>query len=674
MLPTLRRGREPLLFAAVLVAPLLPEPFSFGLLLACGLLWLGQRPRPPRREAALAALLAAVAVAALAGDAVIAWEERLSDRRWIQGQAPEYRRVWEGLRAEAAAAAGALKRRPASPLDVLDHPPAAPPPQGAVQAATLAAFDRLGRLTPPAGAGRHALLLIDRDGNAVAWAGEGLVHEPEQWPRSGLSYRAGFNSVTFYAAEPLDDSSRPWRLVAGSSFSTRHLPRALGTAAPAAGAGLAPAAPAAVAAALRGAYHQVADALLPSRRLRWSLVDNPTQAHAGAVEVRLAGAPTLEVEPVPVEPGTAPGRPGRPGWPTGLAWAGVAAALLALGVMRGVGLALPAASTLSGSPERGVRVPALLLGGLFALAMLAGVPARPLVAMEIGVALALLGLAVPRARTVTLRRFAGDGRRAYRLRGPGRVRAMKAAGAVGASGAVDAAGARAWDAGAGWVMAAGAAVMVLLFGAAWAAQLAAGPFDAAEGLMVPGPDWCIRLAWSGAALGLLSLAGRRESSASPAGDVWVWLATGLLLVGAALSEATWAAVPLLAGGGACAARFVDRRRRAQGTVLAALAVIGALAGAAVWETAYRAWLGTYAATALLDRLAPPSPGEMAKLERELGAHFAHLDLDALVARSPVGLDRKDLAYSLWRESPLARPNALSAVALRSGNSLVSSFS
>src|SRR5579864_7363325 len=581
MLPTLRRLREPLLFAAALAAPLLPEPFSFGLLLACGLLWLGQRPRPPRREAALAVLLVAVAVAALAGDAVIAREERLSDRRWVQGQAPEYRRVWEGLRAEAAAAAGALKRRPASPLDVLDHPPEAPPPLGAVQAATLAAFDRLGRLTPPAGADRHALLLIDRDGNAVAWAGEGLVHEPEQWPRSGLSYRAGFNSVTLYAAEPLDDSSRPWRLVAGSSYSTRRLPRALGTAAPAAGAGLAPAAHGAVtavtavaaaAAEARGAYRQAADALLPRRRLRWSLVDNPAQAHAGAIEVRLAGAPTLEVEPVPAQRGR---ERGRPAWPTGLAWAGVAAALLALGVMRGVGLALPAASTLSGSPERGVRVPALLLGGLFALAMLAGVPVLPLAAMEVGVALALLGLALPRARTVTSRRLAGAVRKAAGPR---------------------TAGAGAGDRGAAWVMAAGAAVMVLLFGAAWAAQLAAGPFDAAEGLMVPGPDWCIRLAWSGAALGLLSLAGRRESSASPAGDAWVWLATGLLLAGAALSEATWAAVPLLAAGGACAARFVDRRRRVQGTVLAALAVMGALAGAAVWETAYRARLGTYAAT------------------------------------------------------------------------------
>src|ERR1700674_3086614 len=126
MPPTLRRIREPLLLTGVLAAPLLPPPFSFWLLLACSLLWLAQRPRPPRREAALAVLLAAVAVAALAGDAVIAREERLSDRRWVERQAPEYRRVWEGLRAEAAGAAGELKRRAAGTLHLLR-----PTPRGA---------------------------------------------------------------------------------------------------------------------------------------------------------------------------------------------------------------------------------------------------------------------------------------------------------------------------------------------------------------------------------------------------------------------------------------------------------------------------------------------------------------------------------------------------------------
>jgi signal transduction histidine kinase len=652
------RFREPLLLAAALAAPLLPSPLSLLVLLACSLLWLGLRPRPPRREAALGALLAAVAVVALAGAGVIAREQRLPDRRWVVRHAPEVRRIWEQLRAGAAAAAGELARRPQSPLDVLDHSPEAPPPQGAAQAATLEAFDRLGRLTPPGGEGRRALLLIDRDGNAVAWAGEGLVHEPEQWPRSGLSYRAGFNSVTFYAAEPLDGSSRPWRVVAGASFPTRQLPRA--SAVVPAGA-VPPAGPAGAAGAvvqqLGDLLGRLADSLLPPRPLRWSLVDSPAQAHAGAIAVPLPGAPALAVERVAGGQGD---RPGVPDWPTKLAWAGLAAALLALGVMRGVGMALPAVSTLSGLRERGVKVPALLLAGLFALAMLTGAPALPLAAMEAGMVLALLGVAMPRARLAGRRLLAAHPRRAT-------------GGEPSAAGVPSAAGSAidgAWRA-----MAAGAGAMVLLFAAAWAAHLAGAPADVAEGLMVPPGDWCIRLGWSGAAFGLLSLAGRREKAgAPPAGDLWIWLATGLLLAGAALSEVTWAAVPLLAAGGACAARFVDRRRRAQGTVLAGMVVVAALAGAAVWEAAYRARLASSDAAELLAPLAPPSPREQAALEREVGEHFAHLDPDALVARSPAGLDHKDLAYSLWLSSPLARPNALSAVAVRSGNELVSSFS
>jgi len=649
-----RRLREPVLLAAALAAPLLlPPPFSFLVLLACSLLWLGLAPRPPRREAAWGLLLAVASAAALAGAGVTAWESSLSDHRWLAGRAADYRRVWDGLRADAAAAAEALKRRPASPLDVLDHPPEAAVPAGAAQAATLAAFDRLVRLAPPAGDRRRSLLLVDRDGNPVAWAGEGLVHEPEQWPRSGVAYRAGFNSVTFYAAEPLDESGRPWRLVAGESFPTDRLPR---PAVPAA-EGPAALAPAVLLARLRGGLDELGDALLPRRPLRWSLVDNPEQAHPGAIEVRLAGAPTLVVERLAE---TAPGGNAAPRWPAGLAWAGLAATLLALGVMRGVGVALPAVSTFSGARERSGRVAALVLAGLFALAMWNHVPVLPLAAMEVGMGLALLGLALRRGGAAGPRRLAG---RAWRRRRGRPAPAPEAA----ARGRLDGAAA--------WVMAAGAAAMLLLFAAAWAVQLAGGPSDAASGLAAPARDWCIRLAWSGAAFGLLSLAARREAAgASPAGDLSIWLASGLLLAGAALSEAPWAAVPLLAAGGACTARFLDRRRRGQGTVLAAMTVVAALAGGAVWETAYRARLATWDAAALLARLAPPPAAALAALERELAARFAHLDLDALAARRPVGLDRKDLAYSLWRASSLARPNALSAVAVRSANALVSSFS
>src|ERR1700728_4362486 len=103
----LRRWREPALLAAGLAAPLLPAPFGFLLLLAAALLWLALRPRPPRREAAVGLLLAAVAVVALAGDTAARLESRLSDRRWLAQRAGDYSRLWQGLRGEAAAAARA---------------------------------------------------------------------------------------------------------------------------------------------------------------------------------------------------------------------------------------------------------------------------------------------------------------------------------------------------------------------------------------------------------------------------------------------------------------------------------------------------------------------------------------------------------------------------------------
>jgi len=135
-----RRLREPALLAVALAAQFAPAPFSYLVLLASALVWLGSTPRPPRREAAVALVLAAAAGLALAGAGVAAYDARLPDRRWIERRAGgEVGRLWEGLRAEAAAAAGAMRQRPASPLAVLDPPlaPAPPAAAGAVAAATL---------------------------------------------------------------------------------------------------------------------------------------------------------------------------------------------------------------------------------------------------------------------------------------------------------------------------------------------------------------------------------------------------------------------------------------------------------------------------------------------------------------------------------------------------------
>ena len=103
---------------------------------------------------------------------------------WAAAASRDYSRLWHDLRREAAAGAAALGKPPGD------------------QRSRLAAFRRLGRIEPGASRERRSLLLLDPDGTAVAWAGEGLLHEidPEKVPRAGLFYQASFGSVTLWAA------------------------------------------------------------------------------------------------------------------------------------------------------------------------------------------------------------------------------------------------------------------------------------------------------------------------------------------------------------------------------------------------------------------------------------------------------------------------------------------
>ena len=82
------------------------------------------------------------------------------------------------------------------------------------------------------------LLLIAPSGSLVAWAGEGLVHEPNAFdlPSSGFGHRRGYASATVFAIAPLSsleassavnpppEDARSWRVVAGRSLSTNRLP------------------------------------------------------------------------------------------------------------------------------------------------------------------------------------------------------------------------------------------------------------------------------------------------------------------------------------------------------------------------------------------------------------------------------------------------------------------
>src|SRR5436305_5214569 len=568
----LRASREPgrrsllgvVLVAALVAAPLLPAPWSAlaALVLSCA--WLGARGS---RERLIAGPLLAVAVVSLIAGWALSRGERAARAEWGRETRREYKRLWNSLQEEAAAAARGVEGLRKS----LDTPPA--------PAVASQAFRRLEEIAG-LGKGRRALLLLDPDGVPVAWAGEGLLHElPQELPSSGPYYRASFSAVTLLAIRPLDGARRPWRIAAGASFGTDVLP-------------------------------------FPSAHpARWALADTPSQALLGADVVTLPGFPALVVEWA--SPGSA--SQGRP-ITDRVARVALGLALLALAAVRGLRNLLPGGPS-SGEQPAARPVTPLVLGGLVALA---GVFPVPLPAL--GVLLAGLGLAALSLHLRHLRTTAGE-------RIPVPVKG-------------------------------GAAALLLLL-SAWALQLhgVLGPRDLAAGIVVSAEAFALRLGLAGAAFGLLVLAGhRRDRPATAACDRWAWIALAPLLAGAALFDQPFAAGVLLVAGGAAGAVWADLRRLTTGMALVVLSLLSVFAAAGAWETAYRLALRAYAADELLVRLAPPTRAELASVAGELHGYFQKSDLQSLVPRSPARLEPQDLAYALWKDSPLARrPHSLSAL-------------
>jgi signal transduction histidine kinase len=560
-----------LFLLGALAAPFLPAPWSVLVLGGALLAWM--RSRPARQEAIVVLLCLGLAAAALG----IRWgAERgaqASAGTQIESARKQYSRLWGSLQSEAATAARALRQ----------------PPQD--RQSTLEAFRLLAEIEPAGRGGRRSLLLIDPDGVAVAWSGEGLLHEfsADQVPRSGLHYQASFRAVTLLAVEPLEGSRRPWRVVAGASFPTYTLPF-----------------PADI-----------------SQR-RWTLVDRPEQARPGTLLVPLSGAPTLVLERLPANASPAWT------WVPHLVWGAISFALLALAVIRAVGLVLPLDAPPSPSSESRSWTFLLLIAGVFAAGM-----AAQLAPLHLGVLVAGLGLAV----------WGLFGRPA----GPSRPT---------------------------WVVAArGAGVILLLAGIAWGSQWGRPPLDLASGLLPGSEILGLRIAFTAAALGLLVLSGRRAGTEAPPGDAWTWGAFAALLAGAAVCDVPALALLLLAAGGAGIALYANGQRLERGLSLLVLVVLAALAASAVWETTYRLRLRVYARDEILPHLTPPSPAAVNALAGEVQQYFTARDLATVVPRSPAGLERQDLAYTLWRGSPMARPHTLSAIVVEPRDGLAaSSFS
>ena len=236
----MRLSLRTLLLVALPAAPFLGAPWN-GFAVAAlggGWLWLtsrpgvvGEDPARPRGRGRLAALaLIAGALGVLGAPWLVErtmtveeeQEEALSEvleRRWTE--------LWRDLAAEAEQAAELLETAEQGAADPLIGP--AGRDRSGDDAGRRRAFRILAeRLERPEAdrRGRFTLLLIDPDGEAVAWAGEGLLNEPDPTVLidRGYDVSASFGSATLLAVEPLGDGRREWRMVAGRSFRTDRLP------------------------------------------------------------------------------------------------------------------------------------------------------------------------------------------------------------------------------------------------------------------------------------------------------------------------------------------------------------------------------------------------------------------------------------------------------------------
>lgn len=480
-----------------------------------------------------------------------------------------YRDLCRDLRTAADFAAGAV----AVPADESER---------------MQAFERLQSLLDEARFEGATILLLDPDGEARAWSGEGLLPEPspERWPREGLASARSYTAATLVAIAPLETTERPWRVAVGRSLPTDEWPFETGI-----WSSLSRAAP------------------------RWSISDGDAPLRPG--EIRVAAddeqGPALWLVWSKAAPGTSIASAVRR---TVAAFFAMAFAVAALVEVR----------RHLRAPDRGPR--------LLLLLMLIASSAAAVVAAD-----------VPWASSAAL--IAGSA-----VLGAGLLRHRSAPALASAV-----------------VGASGTAAMAM---AAAALQRAVGSRPLSAAFLVGTEDTALRLAWLLGTGGLMLLAARLGRGAVPVR--WGLLAVATVLAAAAGHDRSALGFVALVVAGATVGLWV-RGLGAQGTTTRVCSlVIVALLAATSWEWAYRETLRREIQLDALPQVAPPTAEEVTDLTLSLDAFFGAFDLTSLrpPGRGPV--DPTDVAYTLWRGTPLAGLDSLSALVVEPEVGAASSFS
>ncbi len=565
---------------------------------------------PPARERWLLAICGGLAALLLLASTAREHLRQRASAASASRWTAEYRAYWDELERSSDLALAALVR---PPLDPARH---------------LGAFERLGELARSSRLPGLTLLLLDADRQPVAWGGAGLLHELGPAGAEGLGEDAAndsdgrrlfLQSAASSTAVVLRNLATPagerYLLICGESRSRRGPPPFAGES-------------------------ETASALLGERQ---------TTHHAGLDWRWGFGEPVAETLDAPsLLPSSASRTIRSPGLPPLVLTAGwqeavvvsagrgesaallVGLALFGLAALRGFALAVLAGTVLE-RPRRIFEVMALALAGVAALALGLAVPPSEIGLLVAGLALAGLGWFLAWSR-----------------------------------------GPRVGAAGRGAIAAAAATVVALPAIALLARRWPAAPLDLGADFALGGAAGAARLGLAAALFAGLVLAANGRSSPVPIARLRLVTALALGLIAAALHDhGLWSLLPL-ACGALVTMRALPAASGRSAAGLAALVLAAVAISATAWEAGFRRRSVDRLPGAVADLL-PPDAERRARLIEELESFFDRFDL-AEVAPAELPLTgEEDLAFVLWRGSPLARLDALSALVIERPGRPPSSF-
>jgi len=179
-----------------------------------------------------------------------------------------------------------------------------------------------------------------------------------------------------------------------------------------------------------------------------------------------------------------------------------------------------------------------------------------------------------------------------------------------------------------------------------------------------------RLGLLGVALGCVLAGAGRERRSAP--DRFLFWSVAAALLAAATADTPALSLAVGAVAGALLAFWLDAERLRRPLSLGAAALVAALLAGAAWTGGVRE-RNRLDASDQVAALLPPADSALDELAGEVAAALDRRLAGRGAEAAPIS-ERSDLAFSLWRRSPLARADLLSAVVVATPGGPLSTFS